>query len=60
VPTTTTVPPATGSAQELLQQAAAKLDQAQAALEDGRLGDYQDLVDEARVLVKQAQQAPGG
>jgi uncharacterized protein len=57
--TTTTIPPAAGSAQELLNQAAAKLDQAQAALEAGKLGEYQDLVDQARVLVKQAQQKSG-
>ncbi len=55
-PATTTIPPATGSAQDLLNQAAAKLDQAQTALEAGKLGEYQDLVDQARVLVKQAQQ----
>ena len=58
-PTTTTIPPATGSAQDLLNQAAAKLDQAQAALAAGKLGEYQDLVDQARVLVKQAQQKSG-
>ena len=58
-PTTTTIPPATGSAQDLLNQAAAKLDQAQVALEAGKLGEYQDLVDQARVLVKQAQQKSG-
>ena len=58
-PTTTTIPPATGSAQDLLIQAAAKLDQAQAALAAGKLGEYQDLVDQARVLVKQAQQKSG-
>jgi uncharacterized membrane protein (UPF0182 family) len=59
-PTATTVPPATGSAQDLLNQAAAKLDQAQTALENGKLGDYQQLVDQARTLVKQAQQKSGG
>jgi uncharacterized membrane protein (UPF0182 family) len=61
-PTTTTIPPATGSAQDLLNQAAAKLDQAQTALQNGNLGQYQTLVDEARTLVKQAQakQAQGG
>jgi uncharacterized membrane protein (UPF0182 family) len=59
-PAATTVPPATGSAQDLLNQAAAKLDQAQTALEDGNLGQYQSLVNEARTLVKQAQQKSGG
>ncbi len=58
-PTTTTIPPATGSAQDLLNQAAAKLDQAQQALENGDLGQYQQLVDEARTLVKQAQARAG-
>ncbi len=58
-PTTTTVPPAAGSVDELLQQAAAKLDQAQTALENGNLGQYQQLVDDARTLVKQAQQKQG-
>ncbi len=59
-PASTTIPPATGSAQDLLNQAAAKLDQAQAALDAGNLGEYQSLVDEARTLVKQAQQKSGG
>ncbi len=58
-PATTTVPPASGTAQDLLNQAADKLDQAQAALEAGKLGEYQDLVDDARTLVKQAQQKGG-
>ncbi len=55
--TTTTVPPTTGSRQDLLNQAAAKLDQAQQALDNQDLGTYQKLVDEARTLVKQAQNA---
>lgn len=61
-PTTTTIPPATGSAQDLLNQAAAKLDQAQQALDQSPpdLGKYQQLVEEARTLVKQAQQKQGG
>jgi hypothetical protein len=59
-PTTTTVPPTDGSVQDLLNQAADKLDQAQQALEDGDLGRYQDLVEEARTLVLQAQQNSGG
>ncbi len=57
--TTTTIPPSTGSKQDLLNQAADKLDQAQAALENGNLGQYQQLVDEARTLIKQAQKASG-
>jgi uncharacterized protein len=62
VPTTTTIPPTTGSVEDLLQQAAEKLDQAQQALQDGgpdSLGRYQDLVNEAKTLVKQAQQKQG-
>lgn len=59
-PTTTTIPPATGSAQDLLNQAAAKLDQAQTALQNGNLGQYQQLVNDARTLVKQAQAKGGG
>jgi len=53
-PTTTTVPAAAGSAQELLNQAADALDQAQQALDAGNLGRYQQLVEQARTLVKQA------
>ncbi|HEU5306487.1 MAG TPA: UPF0182 family protein [Acidimicrobiia bacterium] len=59
-PSTTTIPPATGSVQDLLNQAAAKLDQAQQALQNQDLGTYQKLVGEARTLVKQAQQKQGG
>jgi uncharacterized protein len=61
-PATTTVPPASGSAQDLLNQAAAKLDEAQQALDQSPpdLGRYQQLVDEARTLVKQAQQKSNG
>jgi uncharacterized membrane protein (UPF0182 family) len=60
-PATTTIPPTSGSAQDLLNQAAAKLDQAQQALDQNPpdLGRYQQLVDEARTLVKQAQQKQG-
>jgi uncharacterized membrane protein (UPF0182 family) len=65
-PTATTSPgsstsiPANATTQQLLDQAAAKLDQAQQALEAGKLGEYQTLVDQARELVKQAQQKAGG
>jgi uncharacterized membrane protein (UPF0182 family) len=58
-PTTTTVPPASGSVQDLLNQAAKDLDDAQTALTNGNLAEYQRLVDEARTLVKQAQQKGG-
>jgi hypothetical protein len=58
-PATTTIPPASGTAQDLLNQAAAKLDEAQTALKNGQLGRYQQLVDDARTLVKQAQQKAG-
>jgi hypothetical protein len=51
----TTIPPSTGSVQDLLNQAAAKLDQAQTALTQGNLGQYQTLVNQAKQLVKQAQ-----
>ncbi|MEA2674104.1 MAG: uncharacterized protein QOI92_1296, partial [Chloroflexota bacterium] len=59
-PTSTTVPPIAGTKQDLLDQAAAKLDQAQAALDQSPpdLGKYQQLVAQARTLVKQAQQKP--
>ncbi len=42
---------------ELLRMASERLDQAQAALRNGELGQYQRLVDEARQLVAQARQA---
>jgi uncharacterized protein len=58
-PATTTIPPAAGSAQELLNQAAADLDNAQAALTAGNLADYQRLVNDAHTKVKQAQQKGG-
>jgi hypothetical protein len=58
-PATTTIPPTAGSAQELLNQAATDLDNAQKALDAGNLGEYQRLVDDARVKVKQAQQKGG-
>jgi uncharacterized membrane protein (UPF0182 family) len=59
-PTTTTVPPASGSAQDLLNQAAEALDDAQTALTNGDLAEYQRLVNEARTKVKQAQQKGAG
>ncbi|MDQ1429399.1 MAG: hypothetical protein QOF40_1, partial [Actinomycetota bacterium] len=59
LPPATTIPPAAGSAQELLNQAATDLDNAQKALAAGQLGEYQRLVDDARLKVKQAQQKTG-
>jgi hypothetical protein len=47
------------TAAELLAQASAAYDQAQAALKAGDLGKYQSLVDEVGRLLKQAQQAGG-
>ncbi len=60
-PATTTVPPGVGTKQDLLNQAAAKLDEAQAALDQSPpdLGKYQQLVAQAAQLVKQAQQKAG-
>jgi hypothetical protein len=55
----TTTPPTGASVQALLDQAAAKLDQAQTALANQDLGTYQRLVNEARTLIKQAQSASG-
>lgn len=46
-----------GSVQELLDQAAAKLEEADAALRAGNLGDYQRLVEEASALIQQAREA---
>jgi len=59
-PTTTTVPAIAGSVQDLLNQAKAKLDQAQAALQAGRLGDYQNLVNQAHDLINAAQKKASG
>ena len=54
-PTTTTIPAASGSVRDLLNQAAAKFSQADAALAAGDLGQYQDLENQGRALVAQAQ-----
>jgi uncharacterized membrane protein (UPF0182 family) len=59
VTTSTTIPPATGSRQDLLNQAAKDLDDAQTALTNGDLAGYQRLVNDARIKVKQAQNASG-
>ena len=47
------------SVQDLLDQAAARLEQANEALRTGDLGRYQELVDEAAELIRQARQAGG-
>jgi uncharacterized protein len=52
--TSTTLPPVSGSVQELLNQAAAKFAQADDALAEGDLGRYQALEREGRQLVTQA------
>ena len=55
-PTTTTTPATPGSVRDLLNQAFAKFNQADAALKAGDLGTYQTLEQQARDLVAQAQQ----
>lgn len=45
------------SVQELLDQAASLLNQADEALRAGDLGTYQELIDQARDLIEQARQA---
>lgn len=47
-------PPLPGSVQELLDQAAVALEEADAALRAGDLGEYQRLVEEATDLIEQA------
>jgi uncharacterized membrane protein (UPF0182 family) len=61
-PTTTTSPSTPGSVQDLLNQAAQKFDQAEAALTNKNLAEYQTLVNQAQELVNQARQkqAAGG
>ena len=59
-PTTPTPPAAGGNVQDLLNQAAAKYQQAQDALRNGDLGTYQQLVNQVGDLINQAQQASGG
>jgi hypothetical protein len=56
-PTTTTVPAPSGSVRDLLNQAAAKFQQADVALQAGDLGTYQTLEKQGRDLVSQAQAA---
>jgi uncharacterized membrane protein (UPF0182 family) len=59
---TTTIPATSGSVQDLLNQAAADLTNAQNALKAGNLAEYQRLVNDAQLKVQQAQrkQAGGG
>jgi len=52
--------PAGGNVQDLLNQAAAKYQQAQDALRGGDLGTYQQLINQVGDLINQAQQAAGG
>ena len=54
--TTTTLPVGNGSVTDLLNQAAAKFVQADAALQANNLGQYQILEQQGRDLVRQAQQ----
>ncbi len=54
-PTTTTIPATAGSVRDLLDQAAAKFAQADAALAAGDLGQYQVLEKQGRALVAQAE-----
>jgi len=55
-----TTPPTGGSVQDLLNQAADRYQQAQEALRNGDLGNYQRLVNEVGELINQAQQSGGG
>jgi len=59
-PTAPTTPPAGGNVQDLLNQAADKYGQAQAALRQGDLGTYQQLINQVGDLLNQARQAAGG
>lgn len=53
-------PPAGGNVQDLLNQAAQRYEQAQTALRQGNLAEYQRLINEVGNLITQAQQAAGG
>jgi len=57
---TTPSPPAGGNVQDLLNQAADTYSQAQAALRQGDLGTYQQLINQVGDLLNQARQAAGG
>jgi len=58
-PTTPTPAPSGGNVQDLLNQAAARYQQAQDALRQGDLGTYQQLINQVGDLINQAQQAAG-
>jgi uncharacterized protein len=53
-------PPAGGNVQDLLNQAADRYSQAQDALRQGNLAEYQRLINEVGDLINRAQQAGGG
>ncbi len=53
-------PPAGGNVQDLLNQAATRYQQAQDALRQGNLAEYQRLINEVGDLINRAQQAAGG
>jgi hypothetical protein len=59
-PAAPATPPAGGNVQDLLNQAAAKYQQAQDALRGGDLGTYQQLINQVGDLLNQARQAAGG
>jgi len=59
-PTPPTTPPTGGNVQDLLNQATQRYQQAQDALRQGNLAEYQRLINEVGNLISQAQQAAGG
>ncbi len=58
-PTTPTTPPS-GTVQELLDEAAEAFEDAQAALRQGNLGEYEELINRVGDLVEEAQRVAGG
>jgi uncharacterized membrane protein (UPF0182 family) len=59
-PAPPTTPPTGGNVQDLLNQANQRYAQAQDALRQGNLAEYQRLINEVGNLITQAQQAAGG
>jgi hypothetical protein len=59
-PTDPAAEPAPETVQELLDEAAQRFDEAQQALDQGDLGRYQELIEEAGELVEQARQVAAG
>jgi len=59
-PTTPAPAPSGGNVQDLLNRAADTYGQAQAALRNGDLGTYQQLINQVGDLINQARQASGG